>query len=386
MPRLSPCRVLRILAFPWIFMFALWCFLPSPTVSDGQRVAYIQNALSSGRTVITMLEYPSFKRQVGRTYGGECGECDTILPHWRLEAVKNDILLHLNNEDWYKADINITGTLKDAQLEFSRTSHVSEGKWVPYFSKEIKLPNIPGGSPDEEINLPWFAGVDQNLFHHDMHGMDASITLHAVVPTPGVVEIWKSSAVELAAGNVPTEHDRYVAIDGLAGIKMYKVLLQRQNLDRLAVLKVPEPAKVKTIVVEELEGDLPSMTYPIRKFLLFPLGPIIIFPFLLFQLVYGFVYPVWPAIYVLFAVYTPIVFYYWIKSGRPQIWSWLTTFWMTRWLFACGRRRNARAKNRDVWGPAGPVGVNSTRGSFDEEKVVGLQRPQTVRLGRDWKA
>jgi hypothetical protein len=339
-----------------------------------------------------MLEYASFRRHPDRIYGGECGECDNIFIHWRLEVVKDSVLLRFNEEDWYKAEMNISRHLREAQEKYDKYKETAKPPereqmpWIPYFSDAYLLPKIPGGSPDEEINLPWFSTVDQNLFHHDMHGFDAEINLNAVVPSAETVEIWKRSAVDLALNNVDTpgkfrpdqQRERLIAA--------YEILQEGRTIDLLAIFKVPEPANLKTMVVEQLRGDLPSQTYPVRKFLLFPLGPIIVFPFLLLWAVYSFIYPVWPAIYVLSAIYAPIVFYYWIRSGRPQIWTWLTTFWMTRWIFACRRRRHAKPKSRDVWGPAGPVRSNGIRDSFDEEKGLGLQRPKTVRLGRDWKA
>ncbi|KAF2028567.1 hypothetical protein EK21DRAFT_38862, partial [Setomelanomma holmii] len=76
--------------------------------------------------------------------------------------------------------------------------------WTPYFSDPIEFGGVPGGSPDEEISMPWFNTVDQRLLHYTMHNFQVSFAVHAVVPKPGIVEFWRGGYV--AAALNATEH------------------------------------------------------------------------------------------------------------------------------------------------------------------------------------
>lgn len=371
MPRVTPCRVLRLLVLPWIVLFSLWLFLPSPTISPHQRAAYIQNTLTSGHSLISVVDYMPFRKDPRSVYSGECSECSSLLFHWRLVQADNNILLRLNRytSKWDAARINITGILDDARQWNVKQHDPDRKEWTPYFSGPLKLPEIAAGNDDEEINLPWFAAADKNLFHYDMHGFTSSpIILRAISPKPGVVEIWNFAVVF----EVMKQHFKRVLEDGTpvpsnrprAWEKLYDDLrLNERGAGLVATFRLPEAAAIKDVVVEELKGELASRTYPMRKALLFPLGPIISIPFFVVGVLSDLFAPLFP-----FAVLTLVIY---------------VLYQLTRCII--GRRRRAGIEKRRVWGPTGPVEAKHWGNGFDEEKEVGLQRPQTVRLGRSWK-
>lgn len=361
MPRLTPCRILRVLALPWLTLFALWCFLPSPLIPADQHSAYIQRRLASGRSIVSVVDYAPYKREARYTYSGECSECSSLIFNWRLSSSPVGIILSLDDESdaWNTARINLTGVLAEAadwNSHQKTSSRRKEGGWTPYFSAAIKLRSIPGGSLDEEINLPWFPVADQHRFHNDMHGFTAEVALRAFIPEPGTVEFWSFYEVNRVLEGLQAQSKNQTVSPEMLSDALSK---DPQRTGYLATFKVPSVPVIANVVVQELRGDLPSKMYPIRKALLFPLGPILPLVFILAGVASDTIAPVFP-----FLVVAVIIFVLWR----------VTTV-----------MKRSTARERDVWGPTGPVDVKSREEEFDEEKEVGLQRPQTVRLGKSWK-
>ncbi|KAJ4369721.1 hypothetical protein N0V83_005484 [Neocucurbitaria cava] len=295
-----------------------------------------------------------------------------VTPYRILRLLLLPILLRLNEytDKWNAANINVTNILEDANA-WNAQQVQPKGDWMPYFSGPLKAPEIPAGNDDEEINLPWFAPADKHLFHYDMHGFTASPLLRAVVPEPGVVEVWSFSVV-LKAMNSLFDH---VSDDGLmkgyhkpeAWQTLYRTLEKNERSSGLlAIFKLPESAKLRDIVVKELRGEFPSRTYPIRRAMLFLLGPIFSIVFFLFGLLgllRDSIAPIFPYIVLGLVVY---ILY-------------------RVWRYTSGSAARATKEKKPVWGPTGPMEVKSHSKWFDEEKELGVQRPQTVRLGRSWK-
>jgi hypothetical protein len=355
MPRVTPCRTLKVLALPWIVMVGMWFFLPSPSVSLRQRDAYIQNRIASSKTVITAVNYEPFKRAPGRTYSGECSECSDLLIHWRL--IKSGHSLLLASSYYEHSPINITKILGEA-AKWNAAAWEAEEKWIPYFSRPLVLEHIPGGSTDEEINLPWFQMTDQKLMHYNMHNFEASLKARAIVPEPGVLEIWRSAYVEPFLYSMDPEQAAYD-----------KLKFNKSETDYLASFQFVSDQKPTRVIVNHLAGELPSRTYTIRKALLFPLAPVYSILLMPVLMIFDPLSPFFYIFVVCFSLLVGFVCYRRIREGG--LWR---------------RRRQNRGGRRDVWGPTGPVNRQTHRSWFDEEKTVSLQRPDTVRLGRNWKA
>ncbi|KAF2826154.1 hypothetical protein CC86DRAFT_370241 [Ophiobolus disseminans] len=368
MPRVTPCRVLKLLAWPWFIMLGLYFFLPSPAIPLHQREAYIQSRLAYGHTVITALDYTPFQKESR----SDCYDCTDVLIHWRLVNSGRDVMLRSSDYDYDDGGVvNLTDVVRSAREWNEERWGGKEGeKWTPYFSGPLTMDGIPGGSTDEEINMPWFHAVDQKLIQYNMHNLQASIVAQAVVPEPGIVQIWRAAyvagALNATAGPGDGEASTYD-----------EMMLHKQDSDFLASFHLVESWENTLVVVKHLAGALPSRTYPLRRALLVPLGPFIAIPFILMSELCDFMSPfvwfivAWMGLLVGFVGYRKM-----LESGNMPGLCWPVQF-VGRW-----RRKNRRQKERRVWGPAGPVDVVAEGSSFDEEKGVGLRRPDNVRLGK----
>jgi hypothetical protein len=356
-------------------MIGMWFFLPSPAIPPHQRDMYIQDRLASGKTVITALDYLPFRRDPRSTYSGECSECSDLLIHWRLFTRGRDVLIRLSDYD-DRDVINMTDIIRESITWDAGKSPRSEQKWRIYFSDRFNIHSVPGGSAEEEINMPWFHTVDQSLNHYNMHGFNADIMVRVVVPQPGVLEIWRGAFVDDAIDATPYTGQRS-SVDPTHEYMM----LHKSETDLLASFQITDGQE--PVVVKHLAGYLPSRTYPIRKALLFPLGPFIAIPFILFAELTEFLSPFFYFIVVWLGLLVGLVCYRRILKGGSVASIFGGLCWPLQ--FVRRRQRKNRSRNKHVWGPTGPVGMKKPRSWLDEESEVGLQRPETVRLGRDWK-
>tara|TARA_R110002003_G_scaffold214_31_gene16294 strand:- start:19589 stop:20692 length:1104 start_codon:yes stop_codon:yes gene_type:complete len=366
-------------------MLGIFFFLPSPVIPPHQREAYIQRRFASGNTVITNIDYIPFRRDPKFVYSGECSECSDLLIHWRLVASGRDFLLRTAYYDEYPG-VNMTRHLQEA-IDWNDDVKAGSAKnWTPYFSEPIEFAGIPSGSLDEEINMPWFTLVDQRLTHYNMHNLQASFVAHAVMPRPGILEIWRGAYVKSALN--ATEHvqkfeDDKPSQNMLRWMVYDNMLLHQKDTDFLASFQFVATFEQTRVVVKHLAGDLPSRTYPIRRALLVPLGPFIAIPFILAT--------------ALLALFTPLVYFVFAWFGflvglvairrmldRAPVTSYCDgLWWPLQWLRH--RRRNSSSRRKHVWGPSGPVALKTHSKWFDEEKGIGLQRPENMRTGKDWK-
>ena len=369
--------MLKLLAWPWFIMIGLYFFLPSPAIPPHQREAYIQNRLASGNTVIAAVDYAPFAKE-SRSM---CYSCTDVLIHWRLVNAGHDVLLR--SSDYDHGSINMTGALQMAREWNEERGKTQPGKkWTPYFSLPVPMNGIPGGDTDEEINMPWFHVVDQKLIQYNMHNLQADIIARVVVPEPGIVQIWRGAYVEWALNSTAESQgpvDGDVPQKPLEQVAYEELMLYKQETDFLASFHLVESWENTLVVVEHLAGELPSRTYPIRRALLVPLGPFLAIPFILAGALYDSMSPfvwfiiVWMGLLVGLVSYRKMV-----ESGNTPSFSGLC--WPLQ-LIKRRRRKNARSR-KHVWGPTGPVDPDLESSSFDEEKEIGLRRPDTVRLGQ----
>jgi hypothetical protein len=235
-------------------------------------------------------------------------------------------------------------------------------KWRPYFSSTLGFGGVPGGTTDEEINMPWFDVTDQKLIAYNMHNFETNLVVRAVVPQPGVVEIWRNAYIE------PTLHDT-TEVDQQT---VYNELNNKKgDMDLLASFQLLDKEKRPRVLVKYLAGSLPSHTYPIRRALLVPLGPFIAIPFILLEGLFESLSTAFLYIFIVCGLLVGVLCFRGILSWPLQ--------------FVPGSQRRSRKKRKGVWGPAGPVDLEKSWNAFDEEKEVGLQRPKMARFGRDWK-
>jgi hypothetical protein len=373
MPRATPCRALKVLALPWIVMIGMWLFLPSPVVQLQQREAYIQNRISASKTVITALNYKPFKKDAYSIYSGECGECDDLLIHWQL--IKSGHSLLLASSYYKNSNVNITKVLYDAEKWNAEEWEVNE-KWVPYYSEPLAMDGVPAGSTDEEINMPWFQMTDQKLMHYNMHNFEVSITARAIVPIPGVLEIWRSAYVESFLYDLNSTDQEQATYK--------KIRANKSEPDFLASFQLVSDRHTPRVIVNHLAGELPSRTYPIRKAILFFLAPVYSILFMPVMMLFDPESPFFYVIVVCLSLFVSLVCYRRIRQGETIISCCGRLCWPLQ--FIKRRQRKNRTGKRGLWGPTGPVDKKTHRSWFDEEKMMGLQRSDNVRMGSNWKA
>lgn len=337
-------------------MCGLWLFLPSPSIPPQHRDAYIKREFASGGTVITAVDYRPFLRHPGRIYSGECSECSDAFIHWRQRTSGDKVTVDVSDSG-SDATIRATDILKLGAEWHDKNS----GQGVPYFSDSFGLKDIPGGELGEEVAMPWFQEVDQKLIDYNMHNKRVDLGVRAVIPKPGVLEIWRNAYVE------PIWSDDPVLAYG-------RMVQNKTKTDHLATFKLIKHGGSSSLTVLHLAGDLPSHTYPIRRALLFPLGPFIGIPFVVIPSLIEVFAPFSYLVIIWLGAIVGLVCYRRMVEGGP-----IDT--CVGSLFCPGRRRKDKNKT-EVWGPTGPVDSKDIRQSFDEEKAIDLQRPQSVRLGK----
>lgn len=359
MPRVTPCRVLKIITLPWIVMLGLFFFLPSPIIPPHQRDAYVQQKLESGSTVITAIDYSPFRKEPVDVRAEICYECSDLLLHWRFFT--HGQTAHLDLSDQTDRAIDIATILKDASKRNKESMPGTGDQWTPYFEYPLFLKGLPAGDADEEINMPWFHDTDQKLMHYNMHNFLVSIVAYAVVPEPDVLEIWRGAYVQHALDSRSGQADQDDF--NLGQVAYDNMTLHKSDSDLLASFAFKDGPFTQRVVVRHLSGSLPSRTYPIRKALLVPLGPFIALPFIIIN---EFIEALGAVLWYILVLLSLLA----IFAGYRRL--------------EVSRRRHSDTGSRtiNVWGPAGPVESKKQRDWLDEEKEIGLQRPKTMRVGR----
>lgn len=357
-------------------MIGVYFFLPTPAIPPHQRDAYIQKKLASGNTVITAVEFAPFREESKDI----CYDCTDLMIHWRLVNRGRNVMLHFSESS---GSVNMTKALELARdWNHERWKSRSEQKWTPYFSVPMTMNGIPGGSLGEEIAMPWFHDVDQKLIDYNMHNAQASVFVRAVVPEPGIVQIWRSKYVDWAL-KTTVESARSSDDDFLrtpekspAQVSYEQMMLYKQETDFLASFHLVESWENTLVVMEHLAGELPSRTYTIRRALLVPLGPFVAIPFIMANELYEVMPPfLWFVLVMLGLIFAVIFYPKMLETGNIPSLSRLC--WPLR-VFR--RRRKQQSARKQVWGPTGPVDMGKEDSLFDEESEIGLRRPDTARL------
>ncbi|KAF2705826.1 hypothetical protein K504DRAFT_493690 [Pleomassaria siparia CBS 279.74] len=417
MPRTTPCRCLKLLLLPWIVMIGLWCFLPAFAMGDREREAYMSDRLSGGSPVTTVHNL--------RGLGVDDDRSDTGHGVIRWQLLERPARGNVN----HKAAVLKIGHKQELDLELVMTKAQASNdafrvdaaqpkvrikiEWAPLLGDPFEVLGVPAGSPEHMYNMPWFQRADKVLFHHEFHGFYTDMGLCTVVPAPGVIELWKRDVVQKALrSTVPSlerghgekgRHDdgteyredvaRIKELNDLSSVNEIKretskqLEPYRQGHGLLATFRDERSdfRSIDKISADTVRGELPSRTYPIRRALIFPLGPVpmilyVLSAFILPWLVTTFGPP-------LLAVYALVVAFLWIYSGRPAFVDWSAQYWLTRFWFSCwaGKSRRKASRRRRLWGPAGPVldiekqsatGLESKHVRVD----VSLQRPMNAKL------
>jgi hypothetical protein len=346
-------------------MIGMWFFLPSPTILLDEQKDYIQDRIASGKTVITAVNYAALQRDADPTNSFICYECSDVLFHWRVVKSGPNYSLRVSDSDEYNT-IDLTGLLRNAtELNVGNQELDRDRDIKPriYYSAPIVLHGIPAGDTDEEINMPWFQPTDKKLIHYNMHNNRVAVTVVAVVPEPHLVHIYRAAYIEQSL------------------LPYTEIMSYGLETDYLASFGIRDGKN--PVIVGHVAGGLPSQTYPIRRALLVPLGPFIAIPFVLFTELSEFLAPFLGFIIFGLVLLVGYVIYRRILQGGPIS----SLFGGLCWPIQFMRRRQRKNRNRQghVWGPTGPVDMKKSLGRIDEEKEIGLQRPETVRLGRSWR-
>ncbi|KAF1952989.1 hypothetical protein CC80DRAFT_596139 [Byssothecium circinans] len=429
MPRITPCRVLKVLLLPWIVMFGLWFFMPSFPIAPSDRNTYIQNALSAGQPIITAHGGDRSWEEDGMYHLSQAdyGDGTHLGVRWQLATSKK-------GDGEVETDLQLSQTLlhlsqisSKASLHYSGNVTVEEkGEKTPYFTHTVRATVYKGETAHPYV-MPWFVNADKVLFSYEFHGMTAQFDFTIIIPEPGVVQLWQRHVVAPVLKRLREKHG-FVNYEGvnqevsdtnpeLVKAKMVwwetfdylrrnhrtdgGLIAEFKDVNGAETGKFKDMAKVK---VDIPVGDLTSRTFPIRRALIFPLGPTpMIISYALYSIYLLGVCVFWP--YGLFAseIYVLFVLGRWLRAGRPGFLEWSMNDGLTRFWFSCcgccirlGGRRRAR-KIRRVWGPAGPL-LDSEKlmGELDDVERggkldtmaggIGLQRPVSAKLGnkKEW--
>jgi hypothetical protein len=312
MPRVTPLRVLRLLVTPWLVLLGIWLFMPSPTTPLSGRQARISSTLTSSRTLTTVIPYDDSFRSNGK---GGIEEGSSVVVRWYLSYSHKEkgFILRIGDSD----DINLSHDLARSNI---RTNLTESKRFRPFMSKPYAI-RVGAGDTEHPYNMPWFTYADKIMNYEEFHGFHAEIMLTTVVHTPGVIEVWKSGVVDTALKSGSTVHQ----------------LRDSYREGMLASFELPPPdhdVRVTSIKVNDVKGDFPSWTYPIRKIIIFPLAPMVgVVSFILLP-VAGVLFVVAA---VILTVYWLVVCVGWFSAGCPEYRPWRQEFSVKRYVFPHSR-------------------------------------------------
>ncbi|KAJ4287623.1 hypothetical protein N0V90_012326 [Kalmusia sp. IMI 367209] len=304
--------------------------------------------------------------------------------HWQLQKSNGgEVLLKISEN----SPINLANLMKRSEsFHFSKTKN--DAIRTPFFDAtrlEFEVSWIDDiDCPD--VCLPWFDRNDQALITHDMHGGANTINLRLVVDEHGTIELWPALFVLKTLDELKEVRKKPEAASYEEGQILEEALEHLRTLGHPLIRLYGEDMKnMEIVAVPYIRGNLASKTYPIRRTILINFAPVLriaLFPFLFVIRAFSVI----SQVLLLFLLQCGlacggIMLSCWLRDGRPEFSQWIQTFWMTRWVFFKSH------KTRRVWGPAGPViSKRSKRSEWRDNGVIGLQRPQTVRLERGWDA
>lgn len=242
---------------------------------------------------------------------------------------------------------------------------------------------VPAAQRDEHISREWFNEVDRHLIQYTFLQRATEVDIRAVVPKPGVVEFWRGGALDgaftkisdgwadaLNKDNIFEDHHRTPGI-------YEQMRLGQSDIDLVASFEVPNNADIKDIIVQEMNGDLPSRTWPLRQILISSFPRYIVGPIMTINELSESPAPHFAAFFLLVSVIVPAylgtVCCCWISAGCPNIFVWASRSCLTRY-FIPRRWRGAPAPDR-IWDSSGPfisdgrIGESELDAKDDSHKV-----------------
>ncbi|CAI6335486.1 unnamed protein product [Periconia digitata] len=388
MVRRTSCRILRILAMPWIVMFGLWYLMPSPEtdMSEMARIHRLEKTLRTGNEVTAVHEMGSLERR--RPNGISVSDCSDLIIPWRLSSpvpaassvTNRSLFLHLDENH----PINITQTFINARQFNDNKTQPHE--WVPWFEDSQEIAPYCG-SLDHMINMPWFHAADAKLFQNAMHNFQRTSPIVVVVPKPDVIEVWEDAPVQDAILIAKHHSEGDSQKEDVYALSPEVHSLLTRNMFQSALLarfQIPSSEDMTELVLDDIYGELPSATYPIRAALLVILAPVFSIGWFLLE----WLLPKFIKIVLALAIWhlAFVVLSWALKERQTPFWVYFREHWMKFWL--CYKRDRKESKKGYVWGPAGPIAAINRRNwrpAVDEESRIGLQKPHSVRLGRSRK-
>lgn len=379
MPR-SKYRACRLLFYAWLFPVALWALLPSSSIPYVQEQRHIKSVLETSNTLISVDSYPTVFNRTDTS--------GSYIFEWRLlrhVTSKNEMELSLELSE--KASINLADLIRRSEaFHFSKIKHSAIR--TPFFDPKALNVAIPWVDYMEssDVCLPWFDRADKVLFTHALHRNMRKVSLRLTVDERKVVEIWPASYVEHTLAELNKIRKKPEAAEYEEGQLIEEALqFLKESCHPIIQLEGGDMTKPEDFVVPYVRGNLPSKTYHIRKQLLARLGVTISIALIPLTVAIR-LFSVLPQVILFLLIQGGlacggITLSAWLRAGRPPFRQWCRTFGITRWMFF----RSNKAKT--VWGPAGPVASKrADRSQWAGNEAAGLQRPKTVRLGRDLDA
>ncbi|KAF2627017.1 hypothetical protein BU25DRAFT_411125 [Macroventuria anomochaeta] len=383
MLRITLWRVFKlVVALVWclsVVLSIVWLALPFPSVSVEERATYIQNTLAAGKPVVAAWDVEPFQRTDQRALDADwCSDCTSVLFHWQFARLYNKVQILLAPHESYYRDrpFELAGHFNFARVWNERATG-RNNTWSPYFADLWSASTmVPAGREDEHISQGWFHEVDRHLIQHTFHKWTTDVDIRAVIPGPGVVEFWRGVAIDRAFDHAsdswadPLNKNDILQDHTRTPVVYEQMRLDEHDIDLVASFEATENADIKDIVVRELKGYLPSRTWPIRQKLILQFPCFIVGPVMLFKAADDFLASRFAGslvtLFVVLPIYIGVVCCNWVSAGCPNVFTWVSRFWMTRFLIP--KRWQKAPKTQRFWGPSGPMKSDLDKRKLEEKK------------------
>lgn len=355
MPRVSFLRVMLLMLSSVVSLIALWMLLPFPQIRDSW--AYCQTTLQSGRSLTTVHSH-------GATFGSlfyfgandhrpeNYGDFGAVILDWQLEQShsRGDTTLRIGHPQHT--------SVPDLGCEIDFTSMITSS---PRFAEEICHMWTPAGDQDG-LSLPYFDYADATLLYHDTSQTWQEIHLQTLVPSIGVLQIWKYT---------PGWYDRNTSDIATIDDDDRKNYLVATFNASLALWHGQSP-ELNDVYVDFQDASLATRTYLVRRMILIILTPLYLSTTWIFSNI------LYPAQLIVLLTFKFIVFsalgfcvvtvICWLAKGRPQPFAeWAKHF---PWTRTVARKLFGAPKPR-IWCSLGPLDEQYT----EEDQYTFRPRP-----------
>ncbi|KAJ1333779.1 hypothetical protein MN608_03775 [Microdochium nivale] len=351
MPRITPLRIVSLLPLAWLSLITTWFTLPSPGISRAVRDATIDASLRTGQTITAAVRYD-------KSYGtSQDSTIDGLLIDWKLEpdSETDSIMLTIGHCD---KCVNLTEAALQGAQYFSEAASSALNALGSKETKTLFVSGLLGAQvraaeDDDNFVMPWFAWTDKLLISYQFRHSRCSLNFRIYVPEPRVVQVWKDVSVfeHLTSPADIRDSDRETGI--LATFSNIPVTHFEGSYLR---------ASTVGIRVNNLVGELPSRTWPIRYMIAQPLYVPTFFP-----LIFVRTFIIGPvSLSIFFVACVLVILLRWQRAGRPRFREWIVQ--LPCMVFCC-RKQTRKARRRGIWGPSGPMA--------DEESGLLGKNPNT---------